>query len=137
MNEAVKTMSDLLSGEYRKTIVVGGKIFVMRAPSIKVIVRATRHFSCVEILRDVSVNELLTIVSAQAAPIVKGLSYLVAGDVPDFEERASLLADDLGHGTHEELCSAFLVAFNLITGKELFLYASLAMELANLIVRPR
>lgn len=137
MNEAVKTMSDLLVDNYCKTVLVGGKVFVIKAPAIKVIVRVTRYLSLVEIPKDVSVNEMLKITSEQSENIVKGLSYLVAGDVEDYEQKATEAAEELQSGTHEELYSAFLVAFNLITGKELFQCASLAMELANLIVRPK
>lgn len=109
----------------------------MKAPVIKVIVRATRHLSLVEIPKDVSVNEMLKITSEHSENIVKGLSYLVAGNVEDYDQRAAEVANDLQSGTHEELFSAFLIAFNLITGKELFQCASLAMELANLIVKPK
>lgn len=137
MNEAVKTMSDLLAESYCKTIVVGGKVFVIKVPAIKVIVRATRYLSLVEIPKDVSVDEMLKIASEHSENIVKGLSYLVAGDVEDYEQKATEIAEELQSGTHEELYSAFLVAFNLITGKELFQCASLAMELANLIVKPK
>lgn len=130
-------MSDLLSGDYRKTIVVGGKVYVMRAPSIKVIARATRYFSLVDIPREASVSEMFRIASGHSENIVQGLAYLVVGDTPEVEKQVPLVAAELRAGTHEELCSAFLVAFNLVTGKELFQCASLAMELATLIARPR
>lgn len=137
MNEAVKTMSDLLTENYCKTIVIGGKVFVIKAPAIKVILRATRYFAFVDIPTDVSMGEMLKVVSENTEKIIKGLSYLVIGDVGDFELQSKRVVEELSSGTYEELCSAFLVAFNLLTGKELFQCASLAMELANLIVKPK
>lgn len=40
-------------------------------------------------------------------------------------------------GTKEELCSAFVVAFELIMGRDFFVVCQLAMELAKLMTRPK
>lgn len=137
MNDAVKTMSDLLAGDYCKTIIVGGKVFVMKAPTIKVIARTTRDFSLVDIPKEAEIKDMMKIASENSDNIVKGLSYLIVGDVDGYERKAAKVAEELRSGTHEELFSALIVAFNLITGKDFFQCASLAMELANLIVKPR
>lgn len=91
MNEATKNVSELLSGTYEKTIVVGGKVYVIKAPAIKVIMRATQYLSKVDLPENGTMQELIKIVSANLDNIIKGLSFLVAGDVPDFQEKAESL----------------------------------------------
>ena len=137
MNKAVKTMSDLLVGDYCKTIIVGGKVFVLKAPAIKVIARITKYFSLIDIPMDADIKEMMKITSEHSDNIVKGLSCLIVGDVDGYELKSEKVAEELRSGTHEELCSALIVAFNLITGKDFFQCASSAMELANLIVKPK
>ena len=80
---------------------------------------------------------MLAMVSASSENIAKGLSYLVAGDVKDYEAAAERIAKEMLSGTHEELYSAFLVAFSLIVGRDFFALCQLAMELANLIAKPK
>ena len=48
MSEVSKNISELLSGTYGKAIVVGGTVYVIKAPSIKVIMRATQYLSKVD-----------------------------------------------------------------------------------------
>ena len=82
-------------------------------------------------------RELIKIVSANLDNIIKGLSFLVAGDVPDFQEKAESLEREMLSGSKEELLQAYFVAFELITGRDFFVVCQLAMELANLTVKPK
>ncbi len=99
--------------------------------------RAIKYLSHVDIPSDTSATELLKIVSENTDNIVKGLAYLVVGDVPDFENQVKDKIEEIRSGTHEEFYNAFLVAFNLIVGKDFFVVCQLAMELANLTVKPK
>lgn len=137
MNETVKNISDLLSGTYGKTIVVGGKVYIIKAPAIKVIMRATRYLSKVHLPENGTVQELMKIVSGNLENIVKGLSCLVTGDVTDYQERAESVQRQMLSGSKEELLQAYFVAFELITGRDFFAVCQLAMELANLTVKPK
>lgn len=137
MNEAAKNISELLSGDYGKTIVVGGKIYVIKAPVIKVMARATKYFADVDVPENVTVQEMMKIVSAHTTNIIKGLSYLIVGNVKDYELQSEKVAEKMQSGTKEELCSAFLVAFELIMGRDFFAVCQLAMELAKLMTRPK
>lgn len=137
MNEAAKNISDLLTGNYCKTVVIAGKVYVMKAPSIKVILWASRFLSLVDIPSDVSASGLLKTVSENTDNIVKGVSYLVVGDVPDFEAQVKEKSGEMLSGTHEELYNAFLVAFNLVAGKDFFVACQLAMELARMTIKPK
>lgn len=137
MSEVAKNISELLSGTYGKTIIVGGKVYVIKAPAIKVIMRATRFLSKVNLPENGTMQELMEIVSVNLENIVKGLSYLVTGDVPDYQEKAESLERQMLSGSKEELLQAYFVAFELITGRDFFVFFQLAMELANLTVKPK
>lgn len=137
MSEVAKNISELLSGTYGKTIIVGGKVYVIKAPAIKVIIRATRFLSKVNLPENGTMQELMEIVSVNLENIVKGLSYLVTGDVPDYQEKAESLERQMLSGSKEELLQAYFVAFELITGRDFFVVCQLAMELANLTVKPK
>ncbi|WP_301704066.1 hypothetical protein [uncultured Parabacteroides sp.] len=137
MSEVAKNISELLSGTYGKTIIVGGKVYVIKAPAIKVIMRATRFLSKVNLPENGTMQELMEIVSVNLENIVKGLSYLVTGDVPDYQEKAESLERQMLSGSKEELLQAYFVAFELITGRDFFVVCQLAMELANLTVKPK
>lgn len=137
MNEAAKSVSELLSGTYGKTIIVGGKVYVIKAPAIKVIMRATQYLSKVDLPENGTVQELMKIVSANLDNIVKGLSYLVVGDIPDYQERAESVEREMLSGSKEELLKSYFVAFELITGHDFFAVCQFAMELANLTVKPK
>lgn len=82
-------------------------------------------------------QDLIKIVSANLDNIIKGLSFLVAGDVPDYQEKAESLEREMLSGSKEELLQAYFVAFELITGRDFFVVCQLAMELANLTVKPK
>lgn len=137
MNEASKNVSLLLSGNYGKTIEVGGKIYVVKAPVIKVMTRSAKHFAEVDVPENVTMQEMMKIVSEHTTNIIKGLSYLIVGDVKDYELQSEKVAEKMQSGTKEELCSAFLVAFELIMGRDFFVVCQLAMELAKLMTRPK
>lgn len=137
MSEVSKNISELLSGTYGKTIIVGGKVYVIKAPSIKVIMRAIQYLSKVDLPENGTMQELIKTVSANLNDIIKGLSFLVAGDVPDYQEKAESLERQMLSGSKEELLQAYFVAFELITGRNFFVVCQLAMELANLTVKPK
>lgn len=137
MSEVSKNISELLSGTYGKTIVVGGTVYVIKAPSIKVIMRATQYLSKVDLPENGTVRELMKVAPVNLENIVKGLSFLVVGDVPNYQKRAESLERQMLSGSKEELLQAYFVAFELITGRDFFVVCQLAMELANLIVKPK
>ena len=137
MNEATKNVSELLFGTYGKTIIVGGKVYVIKAPAIKVIMRATQYLSKVDLPENGTVRELMKVAPVNLENIVKGLSFLVVGDVPNYQKRAESLERQMLSGSKEELLQAYFVAFELITGRDFFVVCQLAMELANLTVKPK
>lgn len=126
----------MIAGDYCKTVVVGGKVYLMKAPAIKVIARATKYFSQVELPENAKVADLMNAVAGQIGYITKGLSYLIVGDVPEYELQSKRVVEEMQHGTHAELCAAFQVAIDLIAGRDFFVVASSAKGLATMIIRP-
>lgn len=137
MNEAVKNISELISGTYGKTIVVGGKVYIIKAPAIKVIMRATQYLNKVDLPENGTMQELIKIISANLDNIIKGLSFLVVGDVSGCQKKAKRIRKQMLSGSKEELLQAYFVAFELITGRDFFAVCQFAMELANLTVKPK
>ena len=132
MSEVSKNISELLSSTYGKAIVVGGTVYV-----IKVIMRATQYLSKVDLPENGTVRELMKVAPVNLENIVKGLSFLVVGDVPNYQKRAESLERQMLSGSKEELLQAYFVAFELITGRDFFVVCQFAMELANLTVKPK
>lgn len=137
MNEVSKNISELLLGTYGKAIIVGGAVYVIKAPSIKVITRATRYLSKVDLPENGAMQELMEMVPINLENLIKGLSFLVVGDVSDYQERVESIERQMLLGSKEELLQAYFVAFELITGRDFFAVCQLAMELANLTVKPK
>ena len=90
MSEVSKNISELLSGTYGKAIVVGGTVYVIKAPSIKVIMRATQYLSKVDLPENGTVRELMKVAPVNLENIVKGLSFLVVGSITLFMENLHL-----------------------------------------------
>lgn len=126
----------MIAGDYCTTVVIGGKVYVMKAPVIKVIARATKYFSQVDLPEHAKVADLMDAVAGQIGHITKGLSYLIVGDVPEYELQSKRVVEEMQYGTHAELCVAFQVAIDLIAGRDFFVVASSAKGLATMIVRP-
>ena len=89
MSEVSKNISELLSGTYGKAIVVGGTVYVIKAPSIKVIMRATQYLSKVDLPENGTVRELMKVAPVNLENIVKGLSWLVMSRIIKKELKAS------------------------------------------------
>lgn len=99
MSEVSKNISELLSGTYGKAIVVGGTVYVIKAPSIKVIMRATQYLSKVDLPENGTVRELMKVAPANLENIVKGLSFLVVGDVPNYQNTGSTINQPIPNGS--------------------------------------
>lgn len=136
MSEVSKNISELLSGTYGKAIVVGGTVYVTKS-FYQSDMRATQYLSKVDLPENGTVRELMKVAPVNLENIVKGLSFLVVGDVPNYQKRAESLERQMLSGSKEELLQAYFVAFELITGRDFFVVCQLAMELANLTVKPK
>lgn len=137
MNEAAKMVSELLAGNYHTNILIGDKAYFVSPPVIKVLCRATTYFSKVDISAEMNIVDIMAVVVEQRQNIIKGLSYLIAGDVEDYEDKAASVANDMQLATDEELSAAVAFALDLLTGRDFFVAASSTMELAKMIAKPK
>lgn len=120
-----KIMSELLSGEYGKAVLVGGKVYIIKAPTIRRIMRASAMFS--------DVGEIDSTLDVEARmSVIRGLSRLIAENERDEKSIIEALMD----GTDEEIREAMEVALSLIVNKDFFVYAGVAREIARLSVSP-
>lgn len=120
-----KMMAELLSGEYGKAVFVGGKVYVMKAPTIRRIMRASVMFS--------EVGEIENVWDSKTrVNVIKGLSRMIADRIEDEEE----IAEALLEGTDEEIREAMEAALSLIVNKDFFVYAGVAREMTKLSVSP-
>lgn len=118
-------MAELLSGEYGKAVFVGGKVYVMKAPTIRRIMRASVMFS--------EVGEIENVWDSKTrVNVIKGLSRMIADRIEDEEE----IAEALLEGTDEEIREAMEAALSLIVNKDFFVYAGVAREMTKLSVSP-
>ena len=97
--------------------------------------RSIQYLGKVNLPEDGSMKKTMKSVSSNLKSVVKGLSLLVVGDVPDYQERTEKVEEQMLSGTKEELLQAYIVVLELITGRDFFVVCQLAMELANLTVR--
>ena len=90
MNQAAKTVSNALLGLDFMNVEIGGMVYTIKPPTIKIICRAIHHFSNIGMTGD----------------MLKGISCFSCGS----EE----LADNLENGTFEEVRNALEVCFSMM-----------------------
>lgn len=105
MNQAAKIVSDSLLGLDFKNVEIGGMIFTIKPPTIKVICQAIRYFSTVEML-GTTIVEAINSIPDVSDGLLKGLSCFICGD----ESMAKVLES----GTFEEVKDALEVCFSMM-----------------------
>lgn len=105
MNQAAKIVSDSLLGLDFENIEIGGMIYTIKPPTIKVICQAIRHFSTVEMSGTTIVEAINTIPNISDG-LLKGLSCFICGN--------ESMVKVLENGTFEEVKDALEVCFSLM-----------------------
>ena len=105
MNQAAKIVSDSLLGLDFKNVMIGGVVYTIKPPTIKVICQAIRHFSTVEMSGD-NIVEAIDSIPNISDGLLKGLSCFICGS----EDMAKVLAN----GTFEEVKEALEVCFSMM-----------------------
>ena len=101
MNQAAKTVSDALLGLDFMNVEIGGMVYTIKPPTIKIICRAIHHFSNIGMTGD-NVMEAIKELPEATEDMLKGISCFICGS----EE----LADNLENGTFEEVRNALEVS---------------------------
>lgn len=135
MDNGSKIVSDAILGEDLKFITIGGKVYNMKPPSIKVILATIRHLSKVSLK-----NESYSKISIMAEYpkntdyIVRGIAVLVLGEDG---RKAKRLAKKFKNGTFDELLVAFQEAIKLMGCESFFAIAQSAKNLNQMAAKPK
>ena len=104
-NQAAKTVSDALLGLDFKNVGIGGIVYTIKPPTIKVICRAIHHFSNIA-LRGDNVMEAIKELPKATEDMLKGISCFICGN--------DSLVKELENGTFEEVKDALKVCFSMM-----------------------
>lgn len=105
MNEAAKIVTDSLLGLDFKNVEIGGRVFTIKSPTIKVICQAIRHFSTVE-MSGTTIVEAINSIPNISDGLLKGLSCFICGN--------ESMVKVLENGTFEEVKDALEVCFSMM-----------------------
>ena len=97
MNQASKIVSDALLGMDFKNVEIGGVVYTIKPPTIKVICRAIHHFSNVGMEGD-NIMEAIKELPEATEDMLKGISCFICGN--------DSLVKELENGTFEEVKDA-------------------------------
>ena len=105
MNQAAKTVSDALLGLDFMNVEIGGMVYTIKPPTIKIICRAIHHFSDIA-LRGDNIMEAIKELPEATEDMLKGISCLICGN--------DSLVKELENGTFEEVKDALEVCFSMM-----------------------
>lgn len=105
MNQAAKIVSDSLLGLDFKNVEIGGVVYTIKPPTIKVICQAIRYFSTTE-MSGATIVEAIKSIPDISEGLLKGLSCFICGD--------ETIGKALENGTFEEVKDALEVCFSMI-----------------------
>ena len=105
MNQAAKIVSDALLGLDFKNVEIGGMIYTIKPPTIKVICRAIRHFSNIGMTGD-NIMEAIKELPEATEDMLEGISCFICGSED--------LAKVLENGTFEEIKEALEACFSMM-----------------------
>ena len=105
MNQAAKIVSDALLGIDFKNVEIGGMIYTIKPPTIKVICRAISHFSKIGMDGN-NIMEAIKELPEATGDMLKGISCFICGNED--------LVKALENGTFEEVKDALEVCFSLM-----------------------
>ncbi len=105
MNQAAKIVSDALLGLDFRNVEIGGMVYTIKPPTIKIICRAIHHFSKIGMEGD-NIMEALKELPEATEDMLKGISCFICGNED--------LVKALENGTFEEVKDALEVCFSMM-----------------------
>lgn len=131
MSEASRLVSDSITGDCFKSVVLGGKMYIVYAPTIYIIGRALKHLSKISIGGAKTTGDIISHIPTQGEFIAEALSVLITGDSLFRACKCWYLRRRIIHSTPKELSEAFESAISLIQAQDFFECATLAAKVAN------
>ncbi len=105
MNQAAKIVSDALLGLDFKNVEIGGIVYTIKPPTIKVICRAIHYFSNIGMTGD-NIVEAIKKLPEATEDMLKGISCFICGNEDLFKV--------LENGTFEEIKEALEICFSMM-----------------------
>lgn len=133
MNKASKIISEGILGNYSRNIQVGSKWYSMKQPTIPVIARIVRHWSCIDMADKHSVLSVISEIPVNSKPIIRGIAEALAGGNRIKYVYYRRVIRKL---TTEQMKEAVVTIIELINGKDFFESASLARSATQIVAKP-
>lgn len=105
MNQAAKIVSDALLGLDFKNVEIGGVIYTIKPPTIKVVCNAIHHFSNIGMAGD-NIMEAIKELPEATDDMLKGISCFICGN--------ENMAKALENGTFDEIKEALEICFSMM-----------------------
>lgn len=136
MNKAAGLVSESLIGDRFVTIVIKGEGITVYPPTIKILLRAIKWLSKVNVPDKANWLDALLSVPENVEYMIKALSLIMAGDTDNWEDRSEEIVIALKDSTLEELKEAFSKVISLIHVDDFFDCAALARSLTRMAAEP-
>jgi hypothetical protein len=126
-NEAARAVADALLGADFRTVVIGGRAYTIKPPTIRTICAAVRHFSQTEFVGE-TISDAVRSLPGISDNLLKGLSCFIRGD--------ESLAEELSGGTFDEAVTALETCLSMIDVSA-FRSVSSMRNVSTLAARPK
>ncbi len=127
MNQAAKIVSDALLGLDFKNVEIGGVVYTIKPPTIKVICSAIRYFSNIGMVGD-NIMETIKELPQATDDMLKGISCFICGN--------ENMAKALKNGTFDEIKVALETCFSMMDISA-FQCVSLMKNVSMLAAKPK
>lgn len=135
-NEAAKEITRALLGVDFKTVFLGGKAYTIHVPTAKIITRSLHEWADIDFnIENQTKASVVGQIPTNINPILRGLSFLIVGDVRWYRWKAWLLYRKLRWGTptptNNEIYKALIVAVSLMGADDFFDCAALLVNVVS------
>ena len=127
LNQAAKIVSDALLGLDFKNVEIGGVVYTIKPPTIKVICSAIHHFSNIGMTGD-NIMEAIKKLPGATDDMLKGISCFICGN--------ENMAKALENGTFDEIKEVLEICFSMMDISA-FQCVSLMKNVSMLAARPK
>ncbi|MBR1526794.1 MAG: hypothetical protein IJ640_09085 [Prevotella sp.] len=125
---AAKTVSSAIIGYDVKVVLVNGKRYAIKPPTIQKMAGGAYWLSTFDRKGKESIDEIIMAMT-EIEPVAKSLSWMIQGD--------ESLFDELKQGTLDENIVALCTAFSLINTENFTMLSALARNVGKLIAKPK
>ena len=138
MNEAAILATDALLGEDFKTIILGGKGYSLKPPTIKVMCMGLREWAKIDFqIKNQTNISLVSQIPDMVEHQLRGISYFIAGNRSEANRIYNSCMRRNPGVTQEELNIAINTIIGLIDKESVFQSAQECLSAAKIIARPK